>query len=306
MFERILVCLDGSEIARQILPYAAVQASHFDSEVHLLNVLEKRGKESEGRPPEDFDAPIYLENAALSLREAGIGFSCVTTEGEVGEAIVAYAERHGIGLIAMATHGRSGLRRVVLGSVADFVVRNSGLPALMIRPRETHEQVPAEAQPFRRIMACLDGSELAEQIMPYAVEEAVRFGASIVLFRVVPEPVAYSPGIPGAEPAPVQTDRMVEEAKAGLDRAADYVDSLATPLREMGVQAETETMIGRAGEAIVNYADENRINLIAMATHGRGGVQRAVFGSVADYVLRQTGLPVLLLRPSEGQGQSAG
>jgi nucleotide-binding universal stress UspA family protein len=152
---------------------------------------------------------------------------------------------------------------------------------------------------FERILVCLDGSRLAEQIMPYATEEAIRFQGRLVLLQVVPEPVAFSPGIPGEAPVPIQTDIMVEGTRAARTRPTDYWEKLAAPLRKKGIQVETVAIPGRAGEAILNYANTNSMNLITIATHGRGGLRRAVFGSVADYVLRESGLAVLVIRPHE-------
>jgi nucleotide-binding universal stress UspA family protein len=159
-----------------------------------------------------------------------------------------------------------------------------------------------EANMFKRILVCLDGSKLAEQIMPYATEEAIRFQGKLVLLQVVQEPVAFSPGIPGEAPVPLETDVMVERTKEALNRARDYLEKLAVPLRKKGIQVKTVAIPGRADEAILDYANTNNINLITIATHGRGGLRRAVFGSVADRVLRESGLPVLVIRPQDGKG----
>ena len=152
---------------------------------------------------------------------------------------------------------------------------------------------------FERILVCLDGSELAQQIMPYATEEAIRFEGKLVLLQVVQEPVTFSPGFPGEAPVPVETDNMVERTEDALDRARNYLKKLAAPLRKKGIQVETVAVPGRPGEAILDYAYTNNIGLITIATHGRGGLRRVVFGSVADYVLRQSGLPVLVIRPQD-------
>jgi nucleotide-binding universal stress UspA family protein len=154
---------------------------------------------------------------------------------------------------------------------------------------------------FKRILVCLDGSELAEQILPYAAEEAIHFEGQLVLLQVVQEPVAFSPAIPGEAPMPIETDVMVEGTKEALNRAKDYLEKLAAPLRKKGIHVKTVAVPGRADEAILDYAGTNHINLIALATHGRGGLRRAVFGSVADRVLRESGLPVLVIRPQEGK-----
>jgi len=155
---------------------------------------------------------------------------------------------------------------------------------------------------FERILVCLDGSKLAEQIMPYATEEAIRFQARLVLLQVVQEPVTFSPGFPGEAPVPIETDAMIERTKEALDRAGNYLEKLAAPLREKGIQVETVAIPGRPGEAILDYANTNSIDLITIASHGRGGLRRAVFGSVADQVLRQSGLPLLVIRPQDEEG----
>lgn len=152
---------------------------------------------------------------------------------------------------------------------------------------------------FEKILVCLDGSELAKQILPYAAEEALRFQSKLVLLQVVPEPVAFSPGIPGTAASPIQTDTMIEEAEDALNGARKYLEKIATPLRKKGIQVEAVSILGRAGDAILSYAEGNNINLIAIATHGRSGLRRGVFGSVADYVLRESGLPILVIRPQE-------
>jgi len=152
---------------------------------------------------------------------------------------------------------------------------------------------------FKRILVCLDGSKLAEQIMPYATEEAIRFEAKLVLLQVVQEPVAFSPAIPGEAPLPIETSVIVERTEEALNKAKEYLEKLAVPLRKKGLEVKTVAIPGRADEAILDYANTNSMNLVAIATHGRGGLRRAVFGSVADRVLRGSGLPVLVIKPQE-------
>ncbi len=299
MFDRILVCLDGSEIAAQVLPYARVQAVQFSSELHLLSVIEKSGREREGGQPDNPGITAYLNRIAEPLRKEEIEVHCATVEGTAGEAILDYAEQNEIDLIAMATHGHSGLKRAVLGSVAGFVLRGSGLPILIIRPREDGKTTSKDAQPITKILVGLDGSPLAEQVMPYATGEALAFQARLVLLRVVSAPIAYGPSIPGAVSAPVQTEAMLKQTEADLGIARDYLEGLAEPLRKKGMQVETAAMLGGAGQTILEYAYQNDVDLITIATHGRSGLKRAVFGSVADHVLRESGLPMLVIRPEE-------
>ncbi len=145
MFDKILVCLDGSKLAEQILPCVEAQAVAFNSAVELVQVVSVSGKESPGHPATyaellqlaETDARQYLEQVAESLRKKGIKVFCVTLiTTPVGFAIVNYAQAVGsFDLIAMATHGHGGLGKLIIGSVADYVLQKSGLPILVIKPK---------------------------------------------------------------------------------------------------------------------------------------------------------------------------
>jgi nucleotide-binding universal stress UspA family protein len=155
---------------------------------------------------------------------------------------------------------------------------------------------------FEKILVCLDGSEIAEQILPYAAEESLHFHSQVVLLHVVTEPVIVTPGIPGAAGAPVETPGMLEQMQKEQKEASIYLEDVANHLQERGLSVEPVILQGVAGATIINYANENDIGLIAIATHGRSGLGRVVFGSVADYVLRNSGLPILVIRPQEAEG----
>ena len=150
-----------------------------------------------------------------------------------------------------------------------------------------------------KVLVCLDGSELAEQILPHVTDYALCSNSTVLLLQVVHEPVIVSPGIPGAAPVSLTTGAMREEAKKAQIRAESYLEEKAGRLREQGLRVVAVATLGKAGETITGYARENNVGLIAMATHGRGGLGRALFGSVADYVLRTSGLPLLIIRPQE-------
>ena len=148
---------------------------------------------------------------------------------------------------------------------------------------------------FEKILVCLDGSKLAEQILPYAVEQALRLDSKVVLLHVVVDPVVVAAGAV----IPVPASAIPEATQEEESEARAYLDSVAKPLRQKGVDIELVTLYGTAGEAIVRYARDKGMGLIAMATHGRSGLGRAVFGSVADFVLRESGLPILVIKPKE-------
>ncbi len=150
---------------------------------------------------------------------------------------------------------------------------------------------------FKKMLVCLDGSKLAEQILPYATEEALRLGSKLVLLQVIvvqtPPVVAAGASAYAVKAAEQQFERDETEAKA-------YLEGLAQPLREMGLDVECVTLRGlQIGQTIIDYANDHKVDLIAIATHGRSGLKRLVFGSVAEFVLRESGLPILLIKPKE-------
>jgi len=141
---------------------------------------------------------------------------------------------------------------------------------------------------FKTILICLDGSNLAEQVVQYATDVALRYSSNVVLLQVVPSSVPITPGVS------VKTSLSVEQS------ALEYLEGVASPMRKEGVSVQCVTGQGAPGEAIVRYAKENKVDLIAMSTNGRGGLGQTLFGSVAQHVLRESGLPILLVRPKGG------
>lgn len=152
---------------------------------------------------------------------------------------------------------------------------------------------------FERILVCLDGSKLAEQILPYAIEEALRFDSKLTLLQVMSIPSGVS--MASATGLLPQTGELIaEEMKREEAETRAYLDGVAQSLREKGIDIEC-VILGpsQPGAAIVRYAQDNSIDLICIATHGHSGLGRVVFGSTADYVLRESGLPILVIKPRE-------
>ena len=151
---------------------------------------------------------------------------------------------------------------------------------------------------FEKILVCLDGSKLAEQILPYATEQALRFNSKMALLRVMTMPGSAYVGAEGISAGIV--DIIDEEIRRQEPQIRAYLNGLAQPLQERGIDLECVILQpSSAGDAIVGYARDNLIDLICIATHGHGGLGRIVFGSVADHVLRKSGLPVLLIKPKD-------
>jgi nucleotide-binding universal stress UspA family protein len=145
---------------------------------------------------------------------------------------------------------------------------------------------------FEKILVCLDGSKLAAQILPYATQQAMHFNSKIILLRAF--------NIPSAATTAAIAPNLIQEELRGLEAEAKaYLEEVAIPLREKGLDVDCITLQGTAGDVIVGYAKNEPIDLIALATHGHSGLGRAVFGSVADYVLRESSLPILVIKPEE-------
>jgi nucleotide-binding universal stress UspA family protein len=148
---------------------------------------------------------------------------------------------------------------------------------------------------FERMLVCLDGSKLAEQILPFAEAQALRFGSKVTLLQVV---TLSSAELAGAGSSPYVGQLIAEQLQIAEKDANTYLQSIAQSLREKGLEVDVAVLQGTpAGEVVVSYASKNKINLIAIATHGHSGLGRIVFGSVADFVLRHSGLPILVIKP---------
>jgi nucleotide-binding universal stress UspA family protein len=152
---------------------------------------------------------------------------------------------------------------------------------------------------FEKIIVCLDGSTLAEEILLYIASESGSFG-KVILLKVLAIPEARLPlGIPGSPGVPVHTDSMIEHFQKELDKAPAYLEEKAQPLKELGADVDCVVLEGNPSEAIVGYSRDNEAGLIAIATHGHTGLRQIAMGSTAEYVLKHSGIPVLLVTPQK-------
>jgi nucleotide-binding universal stress UspA family protein len=306
MLQKILVPLDGSGFGEQSVPLAASIARHAHVPMELLHVhvphppvhiLGSTAYQWEGADISDYDREdaacecAYLNYVANKIRPAGEpDVRCVMLEGEVPEAIHAYAEATDDGLILMSTHGRTGLSRAWLGSVADTVVRYSPIPVLLLRASESTPGSHDPPTDFKRILIALDGSKRAERALGPTTEIAKAFGTTVKLFHVLRPGVRLGADL-GEDSNP--------HAKKVVARAFDYLERIALGLREKGLEV-TEGVVDstRPAEAILEAIHRDEIDLVALATRGREGVQRAMLGSVADKVLRGAHVPMLVVGPA--------
>ncbi len=285
MYQRILVPLDGSSIAEQALPLAKMLAVRFQSSVVLFQDIQVKSHTDKSIDQLQKQALGYLETIRQRF-PTDISIERETRVGLPAAAILEFAESAHIDLIAMATHGRTGLQRWHYGSVADKVLDGARLPILLVRASET----PSATAPIKQILVPLDGSELAKRALMPAQHLAQAFDAELLLVRVQ-EP-SYAQG--GLEMSMAAFDEALGRMVQG------YLAEQTQQLKSHGVRARWETHFGMAAEGILDVAQKCAVNLIVMSTHGRSGIGRWIMGSVADRVLRASRIPVLLIRSSVG------
>ena len=150
---------------------------------------------------------------------------------------------------------------------------------------------------FKKILVCLDGSDLSEQILRYVSEEASGSNKKVILLHVVTIPITTTVAIPGAASNIPPMMLTPEQMAADEAKAKKYLEKKAQSLKDMDIKTECVVVIGDPGSSIIDYAEKNAIDLIAIATHGRSGLRRILFGSVAEYVIKHSKLPILLIKP---------
>ncbi len=303
MFQKILVPLDGSALSEQTLGYAAAIAKAASGSLILLHVVDTAALEQTGQmwvelpslkqivDEEIARAETYLQSVKQRLEAQGLKVETHTGIGPPASVIESVVAEVKPDLVAMSTHGRGGVARMVLGSVADKVIHDTVVPLLLYRPTEG---TPATAA-IKNIIVPLDGSTLAEQSLPVAEDFAKAFNAGITLFRAVS---TYTFAF--AEPYPYGgAEVSVELLEAIEQEADDYVNTQATALRAKGFVVDPKRMLGDPATLLVDLAHDTADSLTVITSHGRSGVVRTILGSVADRVVRNSGRPVLVVRVKE-------
>ena len=302
MYKTLMVPLDGSDFAEQALPMARHLAARTGARIHLVHVIRPFPDSDLKAPDVDMEwiaearkgTEGYLEDWAARIREEdGIEVAVAALEGRVVPALRGYAAKEKVDLVVLTTHGAGGVQRWWLGSVADGLVRTVQRHLLLVRPwDDTEDRAPAEPR-FQKVVVPLDGSDFAERALEPASALAREFGAELALLRVVPAPVELTSiyGMAGVRMEGEGHRRRVQEAQDYLDRVLERFGDL-----------EVSAALGEEGEAadgVVRGAREMQADVMVLSTRGRGGVARAVLGSVADKVIRSTALPVLVVPVTE-------
>jgi len=286
MFERILVPLDGSENAEMVFPYCADLASKFASTVILVTVSES------ATPDIDHLYHTYLKHARKKMRQhlrAWMAPETVTLQSEVlsgdpAREILRIAEDKDAGLIILASHGSSAEGPWLLGHIAAKVLRATKRPVMLIRER-LPELVLQQRKLLRRILVPLDGSKIGEAALCYAVALAKKTGAEITLLEIFEQLTTFSTA---GRSYNIPEDESVRKS------LLSYLDHVAGPIKNEGLKVSTAALFGNAASNIMEYAEKNGIDLIAVSTHGRSGLGRWVFGSVTDKILHTGNVAVLV------------
>ncbi|MGN6732588.1 MAG: universal stress protein [Candidatus Binatia bacterium] len=300
MYSKILIPLDGSSTAEKVLPYARYLAAKFKIPIELLAVIDiaELATHITAEKARFLDTMIeegmhssenYLRGVAQSF--SGAAVSCKVEKGRAEDVIIERGETDTAMLIAMATHGRSGLNRFLLGSVAEKVLRGAANALLLVRATEVAAPGKSEAS-FKSIIVPLDGSELAESILPMAAGMAKKLGLEVVLFRAYHIPYNAYAGDDGFYA--VNYDELISAVR---DETNDYLEKRVAEIKKLGVEKVSAlSKEGFAGDEIIAIGRKTPDALIAMCSHGRSGVKRWVLGSVTENVVRHTADPVLVAR----------
>jgi nucleotide-binding universal stress UspA family protein len=301
MFKQMLIPLDGSKTAEKVLPYARLLGGKLNLPVELMTVVDIAEMAAHVSADKARYIPtliedtirrskLYVEQIAHSF--AGISVKCTVEKGKPEDVIIEKAAADKNTLIAMATHGRSGLNRWLLGSVAEKVLRGGNNPILLVR---AYEKAKSEGEAtLNSVIVPLDGSELAESVLPTIVELAKKLNLGLLLIRAFNIPASMYAG--GAGYYAIDYEEARKQIKT---EAHAYLEKKAEELRRQGLEKVSfVSPEGYSADEIIALGQQTPDSLIAMCTHGRSGVTRWVLGSVTENVVRHSGDPVLVIRAS--------
>lgn len=291
---RLLVPFDGTEQARSAIPYAAALATSGTTIV-LFTVYPNLAGASPDDPQSTLQAKIELQ--AQELRAAGHDVKTETATGDPAEKIVQAAANGGADMIVMASHGRGVVGRLLHGSVADKVAREATVPVMVVRS--------ARAQPgpvgITRLVLPLDGSPLAAQSIPVALEIARRLGTPLLLVRAVNMAELMPPAMGMGEAIPFQ---IYDDTEEEMNKAAsDYLDAEANTLRQQGFTVATKVLSGPPASAISEITLPS--DVVVLCSNERSGVARWLMGSVAEELVRADDCPVILVPASDDSAAPA-
>lgn len=292
MYETILVPTDGSEHAERAARHAASLADAFDATVHVLGVADvdrAAGPFDAGGVSAEFVERVEgeSESAVVDTATLADGAAAVETavvRGDPAETILSYADEHALDAIAMGTRGRSGLARLVSGSVTQSVLRRAERPVMTTRAADRDAVTD-----YGDVLVPTDGTDAAAVAVDHAVAVAAAFDATVHAVHVV-NVGAVATGSSAEAP----TDRLERFTEAGERATA----AIAERVHGAGPDAVTTVEHGFPATTLVDYVDEAGVDLVTMGTHGRTGLDRVLLGSTTERLVRRSPVPVLAVRPA--------
>ena len=301
MYKAIMVPTDGSGFDREAIRVALRLGERTGAKVRLVRVLPTGSffgvaAASEGLATA---AEVVRSERDTALSELySLAAECRVTSkaeiavdlhaGPVTDVLQGYARRNDIDLIVISTHGRSGFSRLSLGSVTDSLIRHTTIPVLVVKPPASYLN-PQVSGPFNRIIVPLDGSTLAEQILPRVLELAKLEEAEITLLTIL---------VPQSHSQQKMADPSLAWWEKDISLAQAYLSYVAIRLRHRGMTVTTDIVIAdNVASAIGDFASREKADMIAIATHGRGGLTRMLRGSVADAIMHSGRMSMLVFKP---------
>lgn len=288
MWPKILVPLDGSELAELALPYAQELAGAFNSELILLYVNETAEEEYLHMHR------LYLKELADQMEKQVKKISTQVISGKPTEEIVEYTEKNDIGLIVMASHGHAGIIPWAKGGIASKVIEATGVPLLLIKATKARRKTKGERL-ISRILLCLDGSQAGEAAITLVKELKSRLGAEVILLEVVPE--GRHVRTVGGLDYILYPEQEIETSKA---EAKEYLEKVYKRLQGGKGELKVQIRVGDVNKEIFNFAKRTRASLIAISSHGHSGMTKWVFGSTAQEIIEDSPIPVLVVKAAPG------
>jgi nucleotide-binding universal stress UspA family protein len=300
MYSVIMVPVDGAAFSREAVFQGLRLARKSGAQLRLVRVASATAMpggpdtfalETAAWTIERDDLRTQLNRLAAECKSnSHVEVSATVEEGPIADALRGHALRHGVDLIVMATHARRGMARAFLGSVADQLIRETGIPVLVVRPPSLATEL-VDGPCYKRIIVPLDGSPLAELSLDPAIALARMEHAQLTLLRIV-TPERKSPAEkPGAT--------STSSRPSGLDDAERYLAKMRMALAKPDLRIHSAVVAAEdIPRAIIGFAQASDEDLIAIATHGRGGIARAIIGSVADRVMSVGMLSMLVVHPA--------
>lgn len=287
MYDEILFPTDGSDEAASVFEHVLEIADAHDSTIHILNVADTTQVSVARIQGEVIDVleqegEEIIQEAAERAEERGITTDAEVIQGKPFRTIIEYADSHGVDIVVLPTHGRSGLERFLLGSTTERVIRRTEVPVLSIRP----DADSAIEYPFKNVLVPTDGSDCANQALALGVDVAKAEGATLHLLSVI---AIASLGVDVR--SEIHTDTLEE-------RASDLIDEARAFAENSGVDSVSGSIeFGPSvNKVISSYVEEHNVDLIVAGTHGRSGFDRYIMGSVTEDLIRTAPVPVLTVR----------